>query len=420
MNDTAPTAPSAEQPTAASAENLPEAVAEQPIERISRDGVEYVLLGTAHVSRTSVDAVQAMLAHEDFDAVAVELCASRARTLRDPEAFRQMDLFQVIRKRQVGMVAASLVLSSFQKRLAEQFDVEPGAEMKAAMDGADARHKPLWLIDRDVGVTFKRSWRSLGFRERMQLLMGLIASVFEREEIEEDEIEKLKQGDLMEGAFAEFAEESETLYNGLIRERDSFMAASLRDHAARLPAARKVLVVIGAGHLAGTGDKLQTQQQPALPLCHELETIPPASRWPKYLGIGVLVAIFGAIGWAFYQSPAMGAEALKWWILLTGGGAALGAIISAAHPLSVVAAFVAAPLKPFRPGIPAGGVAALAEVWVRRPRVGDFDTLREDLVHASGWWKNRVARTLMLFMLVNLGTIAGEYVAGIHIFNSLL
>ncbi len=401
-------------------EDLPELPPDQPVERITRGEVEYVLLGTAHVSPTSVAAVEAMLARESFDAVAVELCPSRARALRDPEAFKRMDLFQVIRKRQVGMVAASLVLSSFQKRIAEQFGVEPGAEMKAAVVGAEARDLPVWLIDRDVGITFKRSWRALGFMDRMRLLFGLLASIFEDEEIEEEDIEKLKQGDIMEGAFAEFAEESEVLYNGLIRERDSYMAASLRDQSARLPSARKVLVVIGAGHLAGTGEKLRAQDTPALALRHELEQIPPAAKWPKYLAIAILVAIFAAIGWAFHRSPELGTQALIAWVLMTGCGAAIGAIISAGHPLSVIAAFIAAPLKPFRPGIPAGGVSALTEVWLRRPRVGDFDSLREDLVHASGWWKNRVARTLMLFMLVNLGTIAGEYLAGIHIFKSLM
>lgn len=396
------------------------ALAGQPVERVHRDGIEFVLLGTAHVSPTSVAAVRALLASEDFDAVAVELCPNRARALRDPESFRRMDLFQVIRKRQVGMVAASLVLSSFQKRLADQFGTEPGAEMKAAMDGAAGRGVPLWLIDRDVGITFKRSWRGLRLRERWQLLLGLIASVFEREEIEAEDVEKLKQGDLMEGAFAEFASESEALYNGLIRERDAYMAASLRTEAARLPGARKVLVVIGAGHLAGTSAKLLQEQAPPAPLRAALEMMPPAARWPKYLAIGILVAIFAAIGWAFHRDAALGGEALKTWILLTGSGAALGAILSAGHPLSVLAAFIAAPLKPFRPGVPAGGISALVEAWLRKPRVGDFDSLRDDLAHASGWWKNRVARTLMLFMLVNFGTIAGQYLAGVRILRSLM
>jgi len=199
---------------------LSSALQGQPIERVQRDGVEYVVLGTAHVSRTSMEAVDALLAHEHFDAVAVELCESRAQSMRDPEAFKQMDLFKVIRQGKAGMVAASLVLSTFQKRLADQSGIQPGAEMKAAMDGADQRSLPLWLIDREVGTTLKRAWHSVGFWQRFGLLGGLLASVFEREEIEQGEIEKLKQGDLLESAFSEFASESQPLYNSLIGERD--------------------------------------------------------------------------------------------------------------------------------------------------------------------------------------------------------
>ena len=150
----------------------PAALEGQPLERVQRDGVEYVVLGTAHVSRSSKEAVEALLASEHFDAVAVELCESRAQGMRDPEAFKQMDLFQVIRQGKAGMVVASLVLSTFQKRLAEQSGIQPGAEMKAAMDGAEAHDVPLWLIDREVGTTLKRAWRSVGFWQRFGLQIG--------------------------------------------------------------------------------------------------------------------------------------------------------------------------------------------------------------------------------------------------------
>ncbi len=393
---------------------------EQPVVRVERDGVEYVLLGTAHVSRASVEAVRAMLAAEEVDAVAVELCESRAQGMRDPEALKRMDLFQVIRQGKTGMVAASLALASFQKRLAEQYGIEPGAEMKAAMQGADTRGLPLWLVDREVGTTLKRAWRNLGWRERMGVLGGLVGSVFEREDIAEEDIEKLKQGDMLEGAFNEFAHDSATLYQSLITERDRFMAARLRECAARQPEVRRVLVVIGAGHLRGVADELRTQDMPPADLRAGLDTVPPPSRWPKWLALGLVLAVFAAIGWAFHRDAQLGAQALRDWILFTGGLAACGALMAGGHPLSIAAAFVAAPLKPFRPGIPAGAVGALSEVWVRKPRVGDFETLRHDVSHWRGWWKNRVARVFVLFMLVNIGTIAGEYIAGIHILGSLL
>lgn len=400
---------------------LPSALQGQPIERVQRDDVEYVVLGTAHVSRSSMEAVEALLAHEHFDAVAVELCDSRAQSMRDPEAFKQLDLFKVIRQGKAGMVAASLVLSTFQKRLADQSGIQPGAEMKAAMDGAEQRGLPLWLIDREVGTTLKRAWRSVGFWQRFGLLGGLLASVFEREDIEQGEIEKLKQGDLLESAFSEFASSSKPLYESLIGERDAFMAARLRQEATQATGSghRRVLVVIGAGHLKGMCSLLREQQDDPAVTVARLAISPPKARWPKWLAVALVLLVFVAIGWSFHQNTTLGTQALRDWVLFTGGFAALGALVAGAHPLSILAAFIAAPIKPFRPGIPSGGISAMAEAWVRRPRVVDFDTLRDDIVHWSGWWKNRVARTLLNFFLVCVGTIVGEYSAGIHIFKSL-
>ena len=399
----------------------PAALSGQPIERVQRDGTEYVLLGTAHVSRSSVEAVQAMLAHDRFDAVAVELCESRAHGMRHPEAFRQTDLFQVIRQGKAGMVAASLVLSSFQQRLADQYGIQPGAEMKAAMDGADAAGVPVWLVDRDVGTTLKRAWHSVGFWQRFGLLGSLLASVFDREDIAEQDIEKLKQSDLLESAFSDFAGQSEPLYRSLIAERDSYMAARLREEAGRGAGdpPRRVLVVIGAGHLKGLAAQLRDGRDDPAATAAALAQTPPKARWPKWLALGLVLAVFGLIAYAFHRNAALGTDALWHWVLFTGGFAALGALAAGGHPLSVVAAFVAAPIKPFRPGIPAGGISAMAEAWVRKPRVGDFETLRDEVGHWTGWWKNRVARTLLNFFLVSVGTLIGEYSAGIHILKSL-
>jgi pheromone shutdown-related protein TraB len=312
-------------------------------------------------------------------------------------------------------------LSTFQKRLADQSGIQPGAEMKAAMDGAEQRGLPVWLIDREVGTTLKRAWHSVGFWQRFGLLGGLLASVFEREEIEQGEIEKLKQGDLLESAFSEFATESKPLFQSLISERDAFMASRLREESARTATAepRRVLVVIGAGHLKGLGGLLREQHDDPAITVAKLAATPPKARWPKWLAVALVLLVFAAIAYAFHRNTALGTQVLVSWVLFTGGFAALGAVAAGGHPLSILAAFIAAPIKPFRPGIPAGGISAMVEAWVRRPRVVDFDTLRDDIVHWSGWWKNRVARTLLNFFLVSIGTIIGEYSAGIHIFKSL-
>lgn len=406
-------------PTATPEASTPPALpAGQPIERVQRWGVEFVLLGTAHVSRQSVEAVRALLDAESFDAVAVELCASRAAGLRDPDQIRQLDLFRVIREGKVGMVAASLALGAFQRRMAERFGIEPGAEMVAAMDGADLRALPCWLVDREVGTTLKRAWRGIGFRERMRVLGSLAAGVFGGGDASEQEIEALKQGDLLEDAFGEFARDSAPLYRGLIEERDRYMAASLQQHVERAPQVQRVLVVIGAGHLAGIARLLrETSAEPSSELA-ELERIPRAARWPKWLAVGLVLTLFVVIVYAFFKNPALGRSVLLDWALFTAGLAALGGILAGGHPLSVLIGAAVAPFKPIRI-LPPGAFAAMVELLLRRPRVADFEALKNDLVHWRGWWRNRVARTLLLFMLVNLGALAGEYIAGYRILRAV-
>jgi pheromone shutdown-related protein TraB len=394
-------------------------LADQPIELIERDGVEYTLLGTAHVSRASVTAVRELIQTRTFDAIAVELCDSRYKALRNPDELYKLDLFQVIREGKAGLVAANLALSSFQRRLAEQFGIEPGAEMKAAIELADGKQLPLWRIDREVGTTLKRAYGSVGFFDRLSIVGGLIASLFSRDEVAEADIEKLKQGDMLESMFDEFAQQSEPLYRSVIGERDIFMAARLREESQGTPV-KKVLAIVGAGHLAGLVRELREQSQPPDVLLAPLKTTRPRSKWPKIVGLAILVVIFGAIAIAFSRGAQFGVDALRSWVVFTACGAGLGALIGGGHPLSVLAAIVTGPLKPFRPLLPVGAISAGVETWLRRPQVADFQALRDDLIHVGGWWKNRVARVLLVFMFCNFGMIAGEYLAGIRIVKSLL
>src|SRR5581483_865081 len=230
--------------------------------------------------------------------------------------------------------------------------------------------------------TLKRAYRSVRFRDRLTIVSGLVASLFERGEVAEADIERLKQGDMLQSAFSEFAEQSEPLYRSLIAERDSYMAARLREEAAVHPV-RKVLVVIGAGHLAGIERELGAQTDPPQALLNRLKTLPPAARWPRFVGYGVLAVIIGAIVFAFTRGIGFGAVALRDWVLFTGGFAALGALLGGGHPLTVLAAAVVAPLKPFRPLVPSGALSAAVEMWLRRPRVADFEALRDDVLEWS-------------------------------------
>ncbi len=386
--------------------------------RVVRVGeVEIVLLGTAHVSPASVEAVRALLATGEYDAVAVELCASRQRAMFDPDAMSRLDLFSVMKNRQVAMVAASLALGAYQMRIAEQYGIEPGAELRAAIDGAIDGGLPLALIDRDIGLTLRRTYASVPWWRRMELVGGLLSSVLSREKIEESEIERLKQGDMLESTFAEFAEQSETLYRPVIEERDRYMAASLRRFAEERGAGR-VLAVVGAGHLAGIERYLSDTQPPAETLA-ELEQAPPRPRWPKVLPWVIVAVIIVGFVIGFSRNTDIGLQMVADWVLINGGLAAIGGALALAHPLTILTAAVGAPLTSLNPTIGIGFVAAAVEIFLRKPQVGDFATLRRDVMHWKGWWHNRVSRVLLVFLLTTLGSAIGTYVGGAKVFGHL-
>ena len=392
-------------------------LANQPHAIVERDGVRYTLLGTAHVSRDSLDAVRAAIDTGAFDAISVELDAQRMQALSDPDALAKLDLVKVIREGKAALFAANLGLAAYQRRLAEQLGIEPGAELKAAAEEGRARGLPVHLIDREVGVTFKRISARLGFLARIRLLGGLLAGLLVSDEVGEEEIEKLKQGDILEASFGEFARQSPALYETLIDERDQYMAARLR---ATSDQARNVLAVVGAGHLQGLARYLREETRDPDAICGELEFVEKKKRLPWFT-MAITALVLGGIAWGFWRGGfALGADLLQQWVLFTAGLAALGCLLAGGHPLSILAGAIAAPLKPFRPGIPSGMFSALVELRVRKPAYGDFLALRDDAQTLRGWYRNRVARVVLNFILTNLGTGIGVWLAGASIIGKLL
>jgi pheromone shutdown-related protein TraB len=297
--------------------------ADEPVEHVQRDGVDYALLGTAHVSRTSAEAVQRLLESGHYDAVAIELCASRYQSLTERDAWRDMNLFSVIREGKAGMMMASLALSAYQKRIAEQFGIEPGAEMKTAIEAARKAGLPVLLIDREIGITLRRASRRLSLWKRWLMINGLIVSMFTRQEIAEEDIERLKQGDLLTETFSEFSDTSPELYESLIAERDEFMAARLRQENAE-HGGRKVLAVLGAGHLAGTAQALGKDTDPTETVAR-LNKMPPPSKFLKALPWLILVAVLTGFGIGFSRSPELGWSLVATWVVINGTLSALGA-----------------------------------------------------------------------------------------------
>ncbi|MEA3275183.1 MAG: TraB/GumN family protein [Pseudomonadota bacterium] len=379
---------------------------------------EMTLLGTAHVSRASAEKVRELVESGEYDAVAVELCPSRYSAVIDPDALARMDLFSVIRQGRVYMVVASLALAAYQQRLADQFGIEPGAEQRMAIRLARERHLPVLLIDREIGVTLRRVSHNLGLWKRFGLFSGLLASMLSREDVAEDEIERLKEGDVLETTFAEFAEDRQDLYVPLIDERDRYMASRLREEIGR-DDHENVLAVLGAGHLKGVARYLDEQARDPAAEIAELDRLPQPRGWPKLIPWAIVALILSGFVYGFWKSPGLGWQVVADWVLINGSLSALGAAIAAAHPLTVVTAFLAAPFTSLNPTIGAGMVTGAAELYLRKPSVGDFGRLRHDTAQIRGWWRNRVSRILLVFLLSTLGSAIGTYVAGFRIFGRL-
>lgn len=391
---------------------------DEPIREVVRDGVRYTLLGTAHVSPASVRAVQQMIASQAWDAVAVELCAARLEALEGRKSWQELDLLQIFREGKAGLVMANLALSGYQKRIAEQFGIEPGAELKAAAEDAKAHNISLQLIDRDLATTLRRAYAAVPWYKRMYLTMGLIMSSFSSEKIDEASIERLKEGDILESTFTEFAEDSPELFEALIAERDRYMAARLRQDNTGA-SDTDVLVVVGAGHLEGLARQLENDPSGPDNEVRHLSSIPPKARWPKLIPWLITALVLIGFAFGFTRDTALGWQLVGIWVVVNGGLSALGAAIARGHPLTILTALAAAPLTSLNPAIGAGMVAGGVELWLRKPTGHDLERLRDDAASIKGWYRNPATRAMLVFLLSSVGSVIGTYVAGFKFFQLL-
>lgn len=406
---------------------LPEAAAltgGEPVRTVSAGGVNYTLLGTAHVSKQSADEVERLLAGGGFDAVAIELDPARHAAITNPSSWEDLDLFKVIREGKAGMLMVNLALGAFQQRLADQVGIEPGEEMRVAIRAANEVGLPLLLIDRDIGLTLRRVNAAIPWYRRLMLTSGLLTSVVSNEKIEPEEIEKLKEGDILDATFNEFAQSSKEMYVPLISERDEYMALKLQEQSGSggRPRYRNVLVVIGAGHLKGLAGYLEASAPSVAERKArrtELEHIPPKGLLPKLLPWLIVAVILTGFVIGFLRGPELGWQVVGDWFLINGVLAGLGAILALGHPLTVLASAVGAPFTSLNPLIGVGFVAAAVQMWIRKPLVSDFTSLRRDVGSLKGWYNNRVGRVLLVFVLSTLGSVAATWVAGASIFVRL-
>lgn len=372
------------------------------IHRLEYDGKEIILVGTAHVSKESAQLVEEIIQAENPETVCVELCQSRYQSIRQKERWQETDIVKVIREKKSFLLLSNLMLASFQKRIAKKFDINPGEEMIRAIDSADAIGAEIHLADRDIRTTLSRTWRALGFWGKMKLMFQLLLSLGEVDDIKEEDIEKMKEQDVLETLLSEVGKALPVLKTILIDERDQYLAEKIR-HAP----GNKIVAIVGAGHVPG----IKENWNQAIHL-EALEQLPPKGqiggilKW--FIPAAILVLFLAGF---LYGGKEAGQDMIVWWVAANAILAGIGAIIALAHPITILASMLAAPLTSLNPMIAAGWVSGLVEAFSRKPKVKDLQSLPEDILSVRGFWRNKVTRILLVVVFTNLGSSIGTFVA---------
>jgi pheromone shutdown-related protein TraB len=377
------------------------------------DDREVVVLGTAHVSRESVDLVRAAIAELRPDAVCVELDEKRYEALARPERFEALDLREVIKSRQLATLGLNLALASYQRSLGVALGVKPGAELLEAARCAEAEGIPVSLCDRDVRVTLRRAWRALSFWKRWLLVGTFSAAIFEREELSEEDLRELRRTDVLSRLLQELGEAFPGLKTVLIDERDAYLAERIRETPGR-----RLLAVVGAGHVEGLVKALESGTRADLPA---LSAVPASSNLTHLLGWGIpLLVVLSLVAIGLRDGGAVAGENVAFFALATGLPSAAGTLLALGHPATVLSALLLAPLTALSPMIGIGHVTALVQSWVRPPLVRELSSALDDLGSARGLWRNRLLRVLLVFTLSTLGGMVGTWVGGARLLSSLI
>jgi pheromone shutdown-related protein TraB len=380
-------------------------MSEANITRIQQDGKEYIIIGTAHVSRQSAEQVKEVIEQERPDAVCVELDEQRYQSIMEGNKWKEMDIFKVIREGKSSVLLVNLAVSSFQRRIAEQFDIQPGQEMIQGIRSAEEVGAKLVLADRNIQITFARIWKSVGFWGKMKLLAQIIYSIFSNEEVTEEELEKMKSQDMLDSILEEFSTSFPRLKTPLIDERDQYLAQKIKEAPGD-----KIVAVLGAAHVPGVKEQIKRDHD-----LSALTELPPKSKWPKIIGWSIPILIIAIIAYTFFANPDAGQQQILSWVLWNGSLSAIGAAVASAHPLAILTAFVAAPITSLNPLLAAGWFAGIAQAYFRRPNVGDFQNLSTDVTSVRGFWRNKVTRILLVVVLSNIGSSIGTFVSGADI-----
>lgn len=374
------------------------------------------LIGTAHVSAESISEVENVISDVKPDCVAIELDEKRYESITNPDKYRELDIIKVLKRKEGFLLLANIVMASFQKRMGKNAGVKPGEEMVAAINKAKELNIPTALVDRPIQITFRRAWKKTSAYGKTQLLSALLASGFSKDEISSEEIENLKQSSEMDSMMKELSEVMPAVKQVLIDERDQYLASHIWKAEGN-----NIVAVLGAGHLPGVEAHLKKiAENQASTDTYEIASIPESGVFSKIMMWLIPALIVAVIAFGFYiGGKDAGSKMALNWILWNGILAGLGALIAGGNPLTILVSFVGAPVTSLCPFIGVGIVAGIVQAAICKPQVKDLETLSDDAGSIKGFYKNKILRVLLVFLLSSVGSSIGTFAAGAGIVINL-
>lgn len=376
--------------------------------RIDYHGKEIILIPTAHVSQESAKLVRETIEEEKPDSICIELDEQRYKNLKNPDAWKNTNIIDIIKQKKVTLLIANLILSSYQKNIAKKLKTKPGQEMIEGMKASEEFGINLVLADRSIQTTFMRIWRKMVFFERIKLFFSLM-SIDDDEDVSEEDLQKLIERDNLELAIEDMGKDYPQIAATLLHERDKYLAYNIKNAPGD-----KVIAILGAAHTPGVEEEVFKEQN-----IEELNKIPPKSFAGKVLPWVIPILIVVLIGLGFRQSMNTGMAQIKSWFLFNSVLAALLTALCLPHPLSVLTAFVAAPFTSINPMLACGWFAGLVEASLKKPTVEDVNNIPEDIFSIKAWIHNKFLKALLVVILANIGSSIGTIIAGSKIIQSL-
>lgn len=380
------------------------------VHRLNIDNKEIILVGTAHVSKKSAEEVKEIIEKEQPDSVCVELDEDRYKSIAERNKWKNMDIIKVIKEKRAMILLINLILSTYQKKMAKQFGIEPGQEMLQGIDSSKKIDANLVLADRNIKTTFSRIWRGVGFIGQIKLFFSIFFSIFSDEEITEEDLEKMKTEDMLSSALNELSKSFPKLKKHLVDERDQYLS-----HKIKNAPGEKVVAILGAAHIPGIKKEIFKEQNIEL-----LTSVPPKSKIFKFIGWIIPLIIITLIISTFSIHIPTGIDQVISWVIWNGTLSAIGAALAFGHILSILTAFLVAPLTSLNPLLAAGWFAGIMEAYIRKPTVQDFENLSNDIFTLKGFWSNRVTRILLVVILANLGSVIGTYIGGVEVLKMFI